>query len=79
MSFVDSIEKDIILRKYLQTLLPDILKDKGKKIIISFLSILEIKTKTDWLDNFLNDNTRTIICIDIVGMGVDILDIRYVI
>ena len=79
MIFINSIDKDIALRKYLQTLLLDNLKDRGKKIILSFLSILKAKTKIDWLKNFLNGNTRIKICIDATKIRVDILDIRYVI
>lgn len=72
-------EKDIALRKYLPTLLPDNLKDKGKKIIISFLSTLKTKLKTNYLEDFLNGNIRIIIYIDVAEMGVDILDIRHII
>lgn len=43
--FVNSVEKDIALGKYLRSLLPNNLKDRGEKIIVSFPSILEIKTK----------------------------------
>lgn len=45
--FVDNIEKNIALGIYLQTFLPDNLKNKGDNIIKSFLLILEIKTKTN--------------------------------
>lgn len=45
--FVDNIEKNIVLGIYLQTFLPDNLKNKGDNIIKSFLLILEIKTKTN--------------------------------
>lgn len=79
MIFVDSIEKGIALEKYLQSLLPNNLKDKGEKIIVSFSSILETKTKTDCLEDFLNGNTKILICIDAVGIRVDIPDIRRVI
>lgn len=77
--FVDSIEKNIALKKYLQSFLLNNLKDRDEKIIISFSSILEAKTKTDCLKNFLNGNTRILIYIDVVEMEVDILNIRFVI
>ena len=77
--FVNSIEKSIALGKYLRSFLPNNLKDRGKKIIVSFSSILEAKTKTDCLEDFLNGNTRILICIDAAEMGVDILDIKRVI
>ncbi len=79
MIFVDSVEKDRALTIYLQTRLPDKLKDRGEDIIKSFSSILEATTKTDWLEKFLSDDTRIIICTDAAGMGVDILDIKRVI
>ena len=79
MIFVDSVEKDIALGKYLQSLLPNNLKDRGEKIIVSFSSILETKTKTDCLEDFLNSNTRILICTDVAGIGVDIPDIKRVI
>ena len=79
MIFVDSIEKSIALAKYLQSLLPNNLKNRGEKIIVSFSSILEAKTKTDCLDDFLNGDTKILICTNVAGMGVDIPDIRRVI
>ena len=79
MIFVDSIEKDIVLGIYLQTLLPKILKDRGNDIIKSFSSILKAKIITDWLEDFLNGNTRIIICMDAVEIGVNIPDIKRVI
>ena len=79
MIFVDSVEKGIALEKYLQSLLPNNLKDRGEKIIVSFSSILEAKTKTNCLEKFLNGNTRILICTDAAGKGVDIPDIRRVI
>ena len=79
MIFVDSVEKGIALGKYLRSLLPNNLKDRGEKIIVSFSSILEAKTKTDCLEDFLNGDTRILICTEAAGMGVDIPDIRRVI
>ena len=79
MIFVDSVEKDIALGKHLQSLLPNNLKDRGEKIIVSFSSILEAKTKTDCLEDFLNSDTRILIYTDAARMGVDIPDIRRVI
>lgn len=79
MIFVISIEKCKALEIYLQTLLPDKLKDRGEDTIKSFSSILEATSKTEWLEKFLNDDTRIIICKDAGEMVVDILDIRRVI
>lgn len=79
MIFVDNVEKDIALGKYLQSLLPNNLKDRGEKIIVSFSSILKAKTKTDYLKDFLNGNTRILICTNATQIGVDIPDIRRVI
>ena len=79
MIFVESIEKDTVLAIYLQTFLPDKLKNRGKDIIKSFSLILETTTKTDWLEKFLTNNTRIRICTDAAGIGVDILDIKRVI
>ena len=79
MIFVSSVEKNRALVIYLQTLLPDKLKNKGRNIIKSFLSILEATIKTDWLKNFFIGNTRIIICMDATGMEVDISDIKRVI
>ena len=79
MIFVDSIEKDIVFEKYFQTFLLDNLKDRGKKILLSFSSNLETKAKIDWLKDFLNGDTKIIICIDVIEMKVDIQDIRHVI
>ncbi len=79
MIFVDSVEKGIALGIHLRALLPDNLKDRGHDIIRSFSSVLEAKTKTDWLKAFLNGDTRIIIYMDAVGMGVDIPDIKRVI
>lgn len=63
--FIDGIEKSIALRKYLQSFLPNNLKDRSEKIIVSFSSILEAKTKTGCSKDFLNGNTRILICTDI--------------
>ena len=79
MIFINSVEKGIAPRKYLQSLLPNNLKNIGEKIMISFLSILKVKTKTDCLEDFLNDNTRILIFIDATKMRADILDIKRVI
>ncbi len=79
MIFVDSVEKDRALAIYLQTLLPDKLKDKGENIIKSFSSILKTITKTDWLKKFLTGDTRIIIYMDTIGMEVDIPDIKRII
>lgn len=77
--FVNSIEKNIALRIYLQTLLPNNLKERKDNIIKSFLLLLQVKIKTDWLKNFLNSNINIIICIDAAKMGVYILNIKHVI
>lgn len=77
--FVHSVEKGIALGIYLQTLLLDNLKDRRDNIIKSFSSVLKTKTKTDWLDAFLNGNTRIIICTNFAGMGVNIPDKKRVI
>ncbi len=79
MIFIDSVEKGIALGIHLRAFLPDNLKDRGHDIIKSFSSVLEAKTKTDWLEAFLNGDTRIIICTDTAGMGVDIPDIKRVI
>lgn len=79
MIFVDSVKKDIILKKYLQSLLQNNLKNKDKKIIIFFLSILKAKIKTNYLKNFLNNNTRIFICTNITIIRVNNSDIKYVI
>ena len=79
MIFVNSVGKSKALAIYLQTLSLDKLKNKGKDIIKSFLSILEIIIKTDWLEKFLIGNTRIIICTNAAGMGVDIPDIKRII
>lgn len=47
MIFVDSIEKSRVLTIYLQTFLPNKLKNKSKDIIKSFSLILEARTKID--------------------------------
>lgn len=79
MIYVDSIEKSRALAIYLQTFLPDKLKNRGEDIIKSFSSILKVTIKTDWLEKFLTGNTKIIICINASGMGVDIPDIKHVI
>lgn len=79
MIFVNSIEKNRALVIYLWTFLLDKLKDRGEDIIKSLLSILKTITKSDWLEKFLTSNTRTIICINIIGIRVDILNIKCVI
>ena len=79
MIFVDSISEGIEMAKYLRTLLPEKLQCKAHRIIRSFSSVLETSTKSTWLDDFLNGDTRIIICTDAAGMGIDIPDIRRVI
>ena len=79
MIFVNSVEKDIALGIYLQILLPETLKDRGNDIIKYFSSVLKTKTKTDWLETFLNSNIRIIICMDTAGIVVYIPDIKRVI
>ena len=79
MIFVDNVEKHRALAIYLQSLLLDKLKNRGKDIIKSFSSILETITKTDWLEKFLTDNTRIIIYMDTIGMGVNIFNIKCII
>lgn len=71
--FIDSIEKNIALEKYLHFFLLNNLKVRGKKIIVSFSSILKAKKKNYCLKNFLNGNTRILICINVIKMEVDIL------
>lgn len=77
--FVDSIEKDIASKIYLQILLLNNMKNREDNIIKSFLSVLKVKIKTNWLETFLNSNTRIIIYIDVIKMGGNILDIKHVI
>lgn len=79
MIFVNSIEKSIALGLYLWTLLLENLKNREDDIIKSFLLVLKAKTKTDWLEAFLNGNTRIIICTDTKKMRVNIPDIKRVI
>lgn len=79
MIFIDNVEKDIALRKYLRSLLPNNLKNKSKKIIVSFLSNLETNPKIDYLEDFFNSNTRILICTKTAKIGVDIPDIKCVI
>lgn len=71
MIFVDSIKNSKVLRKYLQSLLPNKLKNRGEKIIKSFSSILKTK-KSNCLEDFLNNNTRIIIYTDIVRIKFNI-------
>lgn len=73
--FVDSIKIGRNLAIYIQSFLLNNLKDKGDNIIGSFLFILEVKTKTNWLENFLNCYTRITICTNIEGINIDIPDI----
>lgn len=47
MIFVDSVEKSKVLAIYLQILLLDKLKDRGKDIIKFFSSILEAESNKD--------------------------------
>lgn len=47
MIFIDSVEKGKAVAIYLQTLLPDKLKNRGENINKSFSSILEVTSKTD--------------------------------
>ncbi len=79
MIFIDSIEKNRALAIYLQTLLPNKLKNRGKDIIKSFSSILEVTTKIDWLEKFLIGNIRIIISMDAAEIGFVILDIKHII
>ena len=64
---------------YLWILFPDKLKDKDKNIIKTFSLILEATIKTDWLEKFLIGNTKMIIRRNVIGIGVNIPDIKYVI
>lgn len=75
MIFVHNIEKIRALIIYLQIFLPDKLKARDKDIIKFFSIILEIITKTDWLEKFLTSNSRIIIYID--AIGIEVLYIRY--
>lgn len=77
--FAYKIEKDRTSVIYLQTFLLNKLKNRGEDIIKSFLSILEIITRTNWLEKFLIGNTKIIIYVDITKMMIDILDIRHII
>lgn len=79
MIFDDSIKKDIALGIYLQTLLPNNLKNRGDDIIKPFSLVLKRKIKINWLAAFFNSNTRIIICMDVIGIGVNIQDIKQVI
>lgn len=75
MIFVHNIEKIRALIIYLQIFLPDKLKARDKDIIKFFSIILEIITKTDWLEKFLTSNSKIIIYID--AIGIEVLYIRY--
>lgn len=79
MIFVDGMKKSIALGMYWQIFLLNNLKDRGNDVIKSFSFILEKKTKTNRLENFLNSNTKIIIYTDIIKMEIDIPNIRYII
>lgn len=78
MIFIDSVEKGIVLGIHFQTFLLNNLKDRRNDIIKSFSLVLKEKTKTDWLEVFLNDNTRIIIYTNAVRVRINILDIKRV-
>lgn len=67
------------MAEYLKTLLLAKLQNKTHCIICSYYFILETNTKTTWLDNFLNKNTYILICTNMAGIGVNILNVKRVI
>lgn len=79
MIFDNSIEKSIALEIHLPTFLPNNLKNRGNDIIKSFSLVLEAKIKINWLAAFFNSNTKIIICMDAVKIGVNIQNIKRVI
>lgn len=79
MIFVDSIFEDIDMAKYLRSLLPAKLQGKARRIIRTLYSVLETDTKTTSLEDFLNGDTRILMCTNAAGMGVDIPDIKRVV
>lgn len=72
MVFVNSLDKRVTLANYLHNLPFTYVKKNRKRLTQIFNSILEPNTKTQYLKNFYNNDTRIWIYIDTAGIRIDI-------
>lgn len=79
MIFVNNIFKSIDIAKYLKSLFSAKLQEKTYQIIQTLYFVLETDTKITLLKNFFNGVMQILVCTNAAGMGIDILDIKYII
>ena len=77
MVFVDKIEDAIELERYLQSRLPDCVRNGGQVSVIieSITSNLDTNTRIRIMEDLRNGNAQICICTECAGMGINIPDI----
>lgn len=78
MIFVDNIDTAGQLELHLQGRLSPRLQKKARLLIRTFSANLTVDTRSLFLDDFRNGNTRIWICTERAGMGLNLRDVEYV-
>lgn len=77
MIFVDNIDDSMTIAALLRAALPKYLRAKGDLLIRTFNSNLETSTRSEFLEDFRNGDTRIWVYTDAAGMGVYIGNIKW--
>lgn len=75
MVFVDDVDEGIALESHLRSFLLESMRGNGKEIIRCCLSFLIVSTREYFMQELERGNTRTLMCIDDAGMGVNLRDV----
>lgn len=80
MVFVDKIEDTIELNRYLQSKLPDCIRNGGQAFVIiqSIISNLDAHTRIRIMEDLQHGNAQICIYIECAGMSINISDIMRV-
>lgn len=79
MIFIEKIEYIMVLAAHLQKLLLRENCDREEDLIMMFYSNIESTIRVDIMENFWNREIKILICKDVVGIGVNISNITYMI
>lgn len=77
--FINKIKDGIVIADYLQLLLSETMRTNEIQIIKSFSSNMTANTKEFFMQEFKIGNTYILICIDIIGISINIRDVAYAI
>lgn len=79
MVFADKIDNAMAIAAYLRCLLPPKDQDQADVLVRTFYSNLETHTRSEFMEDFWNRETRILICTDAAGMSINIPNITQVI